>query len=440
MTSHISQFIVRRSTLVSLIALTFAPGCGEAPTVFADEDASLAEEEQGSITGATGDGSSPNRPQVSTSRDEEMLVPFEDASESTPATAAGESPEECAPSIFPSSDNVTYEVTETVTETVEVEVERELPSTALLLLDRSLSMREPIDGSGTSRWDTMQDVLFGGEQPLLSALASEVYLGMTHFTARRNTSGADGSGHCVDLTVPVEDISFEMDNFEALAAQQADIELGYGTPTGEALRATTDAFENVETAGSKHIVVVTDGEPAHCNALLDFSSEQAIDYVLDAARDAAAMGVTVHVIGIGPDVSQQHLEDMAAAGGGMYRSALTGDSLEEAFSEILAAVRVVEVEEVFEEHEVTREVTEERRSCSFDMEFGRMGADAFLEGGSVRLGDQELTLDDADGWTINAADELELLGAACAAYLEKGSQLELEAELACPNRFPGFAR
>ncbi len=439
MTSHIFH-IARRFTLVSSIALIFAPGCGAAPTVFEDDDAALAEDEQGSTSGAAGDGSSPNSPQASTSRDEEVLVPFQDASESTPTTAADESAEECAPSLFPSSNNVTYEVTETVTETIEVEVERELSSTALLLLDRSLSMREYIDGSEMSRWDTMQDVLFGGEQPLLSSLASEVYLGMTHFTARRSSTGADGSGHCVDLTVPVEDISFEMDNFEALAAQQADVELGYGTPTGEALRATTDAFKNVETSGNKHIVVVTDGEPAHCNALLDFSSEQAVDYVLDAAKDAAAMGVTVHVIGIGPDVNQQHLEDMAAAGGGMYRSALTGDSLQEAFSEILAAVRVVEVEEVVEEREVTREVTAERRSCSFDMEFGRMGADAFLEGGNVRLGDQELTLDDTDGWTINAADELELLGAACAAYLEEESQLELEVELACPNRFPGFAR
>ncbi len=90
--------------------------------------------------------------------------------------------------------------------------------------------------------------------------------------------------------------------------------------------------------------------------------------------------------------------------------------LESAFSDILAAVKVVEVEEVLEEREVVRDVTEERRSCTFAMEVGDLGSEAFLEAGSVELGGESLLLDADDGWTI------------------------IEAELACPNQFPGYAR
>lgn len=345
----------------------------------------------------------------------------------------------CEPSVFPRTQNVPTVVERVVTETIEVPVQVEVTPTALLLLDRSLSMRESIDEHGTSRWQAMADLLFAGDEPLLESLQGQVSLGMTHFTARRNSDPSDGAGHCVDLSVPVSDISFETGNFELLRSQQQDAELGYGTPTGEALALVSASLDGIDTEGEKHIVVVTDGEPAHCDDLFDFSSERAVSAVVDAATVARDLGITVHVIGIGPDVSEQHLREMAEAGGGLYRSALDSESMQTAFEEVLREVDVVMVEQTTERI-VEDTVMEEQRSCSFQLEFGEHGPAAFMEGGAVRLQGQDLVLDAADGWTIDADDDLQLLGAACDVYLGSETVPQLEIELACPNRYLGVAR
>jgi hypothetical protein len=373
------------------------------------------------------------------SSDPLMIDPADEPAQSYTTEPSEEGEPECAPSVFPQTQNVPTVVERVVTETVEVPVEVEVTPTALLLLDRSLSMREAIEGEDTSRWQAMEDLLFGGEQPLLEGLQEDVKLGMTHFTARRDSDPSDGPGHCVDLSVPVDDIQFETGNFETLLSQQEAADLGYGTPTGEALAAVSASFVDVETEGEKHIVVVTDGEPAHCDDLFDFSGEAAIDAVMEAATTAHELGITVHVIGIGPDVNEEHLREMAEAGGGLYRSALTSESMQTAFEEVLREVDIVMVEETTERI-VEDTVIEEQRSCSFDLEFGELGADAFLEGGAVRLSGEALLLDADDGWTLNQADELELLGQACESYLEAEAAPQLEIELACPNRYAGFAK
>ncbi len=437
-----------RSLLCSLAAIV-SVACGEAPMVTHGDEAdsiddgvthtAMSSEQMNSpVTdelGSPDTTAAPNGSDVPTNesppRDQQLIM--EAQPEPEPEADV------CGPSIFPQTNNVPVEVERTITETIEVEVEVEVPPTVLMLLDRSLSMTEQIGDSDASRWQTLQRILFEGDEPLLQGISKTANLGMTHFTAARGTQGPDGSGHCVDLTVPVDEIAFTSDNFEQLASQQDGVKLGYGTPTGEALAAVSESFRGLETEGEKHIIVVTDGEPAHCNALLDFSSEQATGYVLQAAHDAAAMGITVHVIGIGPDINGAHLAEMAEAGGGQYRSALTGDSLATAFSDVLREVDVVTIEEVQTRTEVET-MMEEQRSCEFELEFGELGPDAFLQAGHVAIDGEGLLLDDEDGWTIDDRDMLVLQGRACDTYMTSEDMPQVAVELACPNRFLGTPR
>jgi hypothetical protein len=310
--------------------------------------------------------------------------------------------------------------------------------TVLVLMDRSKSMTLPLDDSGQSRWQAVQAALFEGDTPILKGLSHEVALGLTHFSGVSGTTGENGSGHCVELSVPVDQIDFERDNFDALWAQQSNTTTRLFTPTGEAMTLAAQSFENVESDGQKHMIVVTDGEPAQCNDLWNQGSEQGMAYAVDAARVAHEHGIVVHVIGIGPEVSEDHLRQMAEAGGGLYRSALDGTAVEQAFADVLHEVQTVVVTETTTEV-VTETVTEEQKSCQFDIDFGKLGREAFEQSGSVNLGSTEVALDTAEGWFINDDGMLELAGAACALY-QGEDDVALHVELACPNRAPGVVR
>ena len=326
-----------------------------------------------------------------------------------------EETEDCAPAI-------TAAVME---ETVEIPGDPILPK-VLLLVDRSRSMTTNVSDMDQSRWDVINDILFNADSGVLEPLAPNVEFGLTHYTsdgARRRGEQMD-FGACVAMSVAPGDIQFGADRFQALSEQALSTEIGWGTPTGESLQLVADAFAQVESQGEKHIIVVTDGQPDHCNDETD-GTELAESLVLDAARTAHDdYGITVHVIGIGDTVSEDHLRDMAEAGGGLYYTALTRDAIEEGFEGVLAAIP----------GPVTSEVTEQR-SCELSVEFGAGGNQSDFEAeGLVTLDGRALILDDSDGWTFNTDGKLELLGSACDDFRDTDSPLEIGVAMACEEQ------
>src|SRR5690606_14715366 len=120
--------------------------------------------------------------------------------------------------------------------------------------------------------------------------------------------------------------------------------------------------------------------------------QEAKDGVVDAAAAAQDKDVTVHVINVsspGNSSLQDHLVDVADAGGGNVYPGFNPDELREAFEEIIGGVR----------------------SCAFDL--GGEIATCKAADGTVRLNGEDLVLDDADGWKVNSSTQIELLGSSC---------------------------
>lgn len=95
-----------------------------------------------------------------------------------------------------------------------------------------------------------------------------------------------------------------------------------GTPTATALQGALDYAQTEHTAHPEQktvVVLVTDGLPNYCGDTKD----TALPHVISVAKTAAAAGIPVYVIGVGPAVT--NLNDIAQAGGTTAIFASDGD-------------------------------------------------------------------------------------------------------------------
>jgi hypothetical protein len=99
---------------------------------------------------------------------------------------------------------------------------------------------------------------------------------------------------------------------------------------------------------------------------------------------------------------QQHLADVAAAGGGKVYPGFSPGALSSAFDEIINGVR----------------------SCVIDLS-GEI-AKGKESTGVITLDGDKLSLDDADGWRVNTSSQIELLGAACEAIKSGGHDISIK--------------
>ena len=276
--------------------------------------------------------------------------------------------------------------------------------TVMLVVDRSGSMRA--DYGGPSRWDALYSTLMDPTNGIVRRLADEVRFGLLLYSGH----DSDPDGPCPTLY----DVAPAQANVSAIDAVYGGIAPGEGTPTGAAVRAATPMIDAVTEPGPKLFILATDGLPDTCGAPSEDSSAQARGAVLSAVGAAHDKAITTYVIGVGPDISSEHLQEVANAGRGMppggpgaatYYRALDAAALVDAFQEIINGAR----------------------GCVFELDDP---VDPDIAEGTVTLDGEPL--EPGTEWHLRDGGTLELLGAACETVLAGGDHT-VEATFTCPS-------
>jgi hypothetical protein len=278
---------------------------------------------------------------------------------------------------------------------------RRITPRVTLVVDQSGSMNEELSG-GLSRWDAVHEVLTGPEG-LVTTTEGMVVYGLALYS---DASG--GSPRCPVVT----EVTEMLGNRDAIDdAYEAADPLGE-TPTGDALDAILDGIEGaIDPSDDPRILVLaTDGAPDRCGAPNGHDATSRARSV-SAVERAYALGIRTFVVGVGEGtVSAEHLAELAAAGQGG------------------AASRYYEAGDVASLAAAMREIVRGELSCTLELE-GRIDP-AQACAGEVRLNGTPLPCDDPDGWRAVDETHVELLGASCAALIERESNA-IEARFPC---------
>ena len=281
-----------------------------------------------------------------------------------------------------------------------VEFEPLVP-TVVLLVDRSSSMFE------RGYWEPLKN----GVLEAVQMLDQDIRFGLATYTG-------DSAGSCPDLTLPdtLQKGNYAMIEgaYNALGAPAFKGE----TPTAAALDAVTSLLAADQDPGAKFILLVTDGEPDFCD---DPNPVCGRDSVVASVQRAHAQGIGTFIFSIGGMVAPQHLADVAAAGVGLpvadhmmavqYQCAATMGTYGTAtgsapFFEPDINDRQALVDQL-------SSVGASVRSCLFDLQ-GAIKIDLDqAETGRVEVQGQLIPYGEPDGYRLNSATQLELLGAAC---------------------------
>ncbi|WP_437993850.1 vWA domain-containing protein [Sorangium sp. So ce145] len=275
--------------------------------------------------------------------------------------------------------------------------------TVMIVVDRSGSMY------GSGFWDPLKTAVLS----VVDRLQDRVRFGFLTFTGTANQqcpllAGADG---------------IALNHHAAIAAAYDEAST---VPPGKLETPTAMTFNETVVPellafpepGPKYILFVTDGEPDRCD---DVRAECARDDVVGAVQDAYEQGIGTFVFGLGSGALAQHLQDVANAGAGQPverpRSGTDADcflgagtyadaggtatyytpdptdasSLEDELDAAIAGVK----------------------SCTFDLQ-GSIEVDlrnASL--GQVLLDGTPVPYDAQNGWTMESATQLTLVGDAC---------------------------
>lgn len=188
------------------------------------------------------------------------------------------------------------------------------PATVVLLVDRSGSMTEPF-GSDT-RWNVVRDALFRERDGLVPRLADTARFGLAFYTSLDGFSG--GTCPMMDYTSPVLG---DPDVLRQAFDSTSPLPNG-DTPTGEALLDALDWLDQDDTPGPRYLVLITDGEPDTC---LVPDPQNGHEEALQAAREAHDRGIEMYVVGVGSDVGESHLQQMANVAQGVRADAQWGE-------------------------------------------------------------------------------------------------------------------
>jgi hypothetical protein len=335
---------------------------------------------------------------------------------------------------------------------VDVDFSPEIP-TVLLLIDRSGSMTAESrfgdaveaaveDGTYTLgdcpsnndwRWNVVRDVLMSPTKGIVKPLEDRVRFGLSLYSGRNGQIlpappmtedppiVLDPAKMCPELI----EVPIALGNHQAMLDEFKCSDISDDTPTGESLLAAAATLAAFKEPGPKVIVLATDGEPDNCECpdfgghVPDKCKVSGIQDTIKAEVVAAAKqihdddGFTVHVINVSTpsnDSLQQHLADVATAGGGEVYLGFSPGELGTAFEEIIDGVR----------------------SCVIDLD-GEI-ARGEESSGTVTLDGEKLELDGDDGWQVNSPSQIELLGAACETI--KSGEHDLKIKFPCGSFNP----
>jgi hypothetical protein len=259
------------------------------------------------------------------------------------------------------------------------------------------------------RWNVVRDVLMSDSKGVVAPLQDRVRFGLSMYSSH-NGSIKPGTGMPVELDPTracpeLVNVPIALGNYQAMLEQFKCSDIALDTPTGESLVAAADTLKSFTEPGPKLIVLATDGEPDSCECpnfdsstrvlpkcLEPGAADQVKADVVKIAETIHADDVTVHVINVSTPSNaslQEHLKEVADAGGGNVYPGFSPGALSDAFDEIINGAR----------------------SCVIDLDgeiaSGKEGS------GTVTLDGNVLGLDDPDGWQVNSPSQIELLGEAC---------------------------
>ncbi|HEX5659061.1 MAG TPA: VWA domain-containing protein [Polyangiales bacterium] len=272
------------------------------------------------------------------------------------------------------------------------------PPTTVLLVDRSSSMFD------NKLWEPLK----AGVLSVVQQLSSDVRFGFASYTGKNG-------GMCPDMT----QVAVAEDNYAAIAAAYNALPAPPykgETPTASAVAAIASALVAQE-GDAKSIVLVTDGEPDFCD---DGNVTCARDAVVAAVQAAYRQDVRTFILSIGGQVAGAHLRDVANAGVGQgvvdHNNNVKNQCTAKATygtSEGSAPYFEPDVANQAALIEVLAGVVARTRSCSLDLA-GRVRVDLDqAERGTVSIDDVSIPYGGANGFRMNTATELELLGTAC---------------------------
>jgi hypothetical protein len=288
-----------------------------------------------------------------------------------------------------------------------VEFEPLLP-TVVLLVDQSGSMTSSF--AGVPRWNAVRDALTDPVTGVVANLEDDVRFGLSLYTSH-NGFGNSGTNECPILT----EVAPAVGNYTAIDDTFDGASPDSETPTGESIEAVTAALVADTDPNPKIIVLATDGEPDTC---AQPNPQNGQDEAIEAAEAAFAAGIQTFIISVGSDISESHLQDMANAGVGWmpgdedapFYVPSDQDALAAAFDEIINGVR----------------------SCVLTLSTPILPG--HYDDGTVTINGAEIPFEDADGWQVNSATEIELLGAACDLIQE--GDVEITVEFSCDAIIP----
>jgi len=295
---------------------------------------------------------------------------------------------------FPTQESVVCaEVDQSYTEVV---------PTVLLVVDRSGSMSDAF--GKTTRWKAVYETLMASSTGVVRVLANEVRFGIALFSNPGNQCPM------------VESVNPALRNADSIDTLYASLGPAGDTPTGIALQSVIPAL--AEEPGPRFIVLATDGLPDTCEVPNPDGLPAARAEAVAATRAAFDKGIVTYVLSVGPDVAEDHLQEVANAGLGLpegtsdvapYFVALDPSQLVAAFEDIMNDVRF----------------------CTFSFDgveqIGGEGEGYELVGARVSVDGVPLT--QGVDWQMVGEDTVQLLGSACDEILD-GSH-EVKAELMC---------
>jgi uncharacterized protein YegL len=284
---------------------------------------------------------------------------------------------------------------------LEINFESKVPA-VFILVDRSSSMFE------RGLWEPLKR----GVLSIVEQLDKDVRFGFSTYTGQ-------AGGMCPDLTsqVVVKD-----DNFAAIkSAYDAVSAPTYKgeTPTSRAIDEVAKVLGTEPASTSKFILLVTDGEPDFCD---DPNVTCSRDAVVASVQQAKMRGIGTFIFSVGGSVDRAHLQDVANAGVGepvqdrqmavLYQC--NGGTAHYQSQSGSAPFYEPNVENQQQLISALSGVVAGVRSCVFDLQ-GKLQIDlSVADMGIVEIDGKRVPFGGANGFRMNSATQLELLGSACA--------------------------
>jgi hypothetical protein len=322
--------------------------------------------------------------------------------------------------------------------------------TVALLLDRSGSMNATYEPGppALSRWQVLKQTLLDPSTGLLKPNEAGVRFGVALYTGLKTQASCPW----------IEEVGFALNNYGAantlLAATGERVAGGGETPTSESVAQVAAKLLADPDVGSKYIVLATDGEPDTCPGVCEGKEcpvpdragwprnpQCGQDRSVAAVQAAFAKGIKTFVIGLGDEVGAEHLQALANAGAGLpvaispaMMGLLTGTCKIPAAelkahympaganAQFFAPANQKALAEAF------KTVIDSVRSCKVTLTGMVQLANAAQ--GKVTLDGELLTYMDPNGWQMNSATELEILGDRCQDLLHK-SEAALQIAFPC---------